>query len=64
MKPVELMKSAIAIVVAGSLLVFGNDHYVVLKDVGGIFVPTLFVLVGMVMLVYGLKSFGRAFVKA
>lgn len=59
----ELNKAAIAAVIGGSLLKFGNENYEMLKSSTSLIGPLACLIGGGALLYQAFKSFGRSFIK-
>lgn len=58
----RLATAVIAIFLASGLAKFGNENYEALKEQGGVIIPILCLLGALVLGIYGVVAFFRAFV--
>lgn len=61
MKFGRLIAAVIAIVFASGLAKFGNENYEMLKEAGGLLFPIAFLLGALIIGIYGIRLFIKAF---
>lgn len=61
MDVIRMFQSVMAIMVGGVLAKFGNQNYEAMKADGGILLPVACLLGSIVLLIFGVRCFVRAF---
>lgn len=61
MDVIRMFQSIMAIMVGGALAKFGNQNYEALKAEGSVLLPAACLLGAVVLLIYGVRCFARAF---